>query len=120
MESDEVGKRIREYRRRRNLSQIKLAEKLNISFQQVQKYEKGKTDIPLSRLVSIAKALDVQVNDFFKKEKSVDGGAVDVFENPPAFLAREESELLHCYRKIENKKIRESVLNFLKSLSDSF
>jgi transcriptional regulator with XRE-family HTH domain len=53
----EYGRRIRAFRMQRDLSQSDLAEKLGISFQQVQKYEKGSNRITVSRLEQIAVAL---------------------------------------------------------------
>lgn len=56
-----AGQRIREIRERRGISQETLAHKLGISFQQVQKYEKGHNRIGVSRLIAIATALQVDI-----------------------------------------------------------
>ena len=57
----EVGKRIRVYRQRAKLSQTDLAGALNVTFQQVQKYEKGINRVAPSRLEVIARTCDVPV-----------------------------------------------------------
>lgn len=60
-----VGKRLRQRRRLLGLTQQKLADEVNIRFQQIQKYESGANRISASRLWSLAKALEVPVSFFF-------------------------------------------------------
>ena len=60
-----VGSRIRKFRKGRGMSQAQLGEKLGVTFQQVQKYEKGKNRVGASRLQMISTALDVPVGHFF-------------------------------------------------------
>lgn len=59
-----VGRRIRERRKIVGLTQQKLAEKLGLSFQQVQKYEKGLNRVGVSRLVKLSAALEVPISYF--------------------------------------------------------
>ena len=61
-----VGARFRSLRAMRSLSQTEIAEKLGISFQQVQKYEKGTNRISASTLYRISRILNVQPNYFFE------------------------------------------------------
>jgi transcriptional regulator with XRE-family HTH domain len=61
----EMGQRIRLRRVEQHISQSELGEKLGVSFQQIQKYEKGVNRVPHSRLQSIAAALDVPIGFFF-------------------------------------------------------
>lgn len=60
-----VGKKLRQRRRLLGMTQQKLAEEVNIRFQQIQKYESGANRISASRLWALAKALDVPVSFFF-------------------------------------------------------
>lgn len=60
-----VGRRIRELRRRRRLSQESLAEAIDLTFQQVQKYERGANRVSASKLFELAAALNVDVGYFF-------------------------------------------------------
>jgi transcriptional regulator with XRE-family HTH domain len=60
-----VGERIREFRKNAKLSQTQLAEQIGVTFQQVQKYEKGTNRVGASRLTQIAHALDVPITAFF-------------------------------------------------------
>jgi transcriptional regulator with XRE-family HTH domain len=60
-----VGSALRALRKARGLSQVKLAEKLNITFQQIQKYERGENRISAGKLHILAQTLGVTVADFF-------------------------------------------------------
>lgn len=60
-----VGKRLKEFRVMRGLTQEELAGKEGITFQQVQKYENGTNRIAASRLYSFSKILKVKADDFF-------------------------------------------------------
>lgn len=119
----EIGRKIKLLRRSRGLSQIELAGKIGVSFQQVQKYEKGSTRISVARLQEIAKAIGVNISVFLGEE-----GAIQVtdqrleynakrdrsYEFPP--LEPEERVLLKLFRRIENKNIRGSILKQLKGI----
>ncbi len=61
-----VGRQIRELRRRQNVSQEKLAETLGLTFQQVQKYEKGSNRVSASKLYEVSQALGVEIGHFFR------------------------------------------------------
>lgn len=60
-----VGQAIRERRTRLGVSQVDLAGRIGVSFQQIQKYEKGVNRISAGRLAAVAKALDVPVEYFY-------------------------------------------------------
>lgn len=61
-----VGKRIRLRRSALSISQTELAERLGLTFQQIQKYERGSNRVSCSRLVELSKALDVPIVYFFE------------------------------------------------------
>ena len=119
-----IGKKIREIRKALGLSQIALAERVGISFQQIQKYETGTSKISVLRLQQISKALDTHINIFFERK----GSALQVFgptlkyDSPegsphtPSLLNAEEVTILKLFRKIKNKKFREGVLRHLKGI----
>ncbi|NMM45319.1 helix-turn-helix transcriptional regulator [Rhodospirillaceae bacterium KN72] len=103
-----VGLRMREARAAKGLSQEKLANKLGISFQQVQKYEKGANRIGSSRLWSIAQALDVPVSFFFEEmERGVKERGTELLPPRTIHLAKQIDS-------IENDDIRNQVLNLIK------
>lgn len=64
-----IGRNIRKRRLELGMSQEVLAAKLKLTFQQVQKYEKGTNRVAASRLWDVSKALDTPLIDFFSKEK---------------------------------------------------
>ena len=88
-----IGLRVRKLRRAAGLSQSGLAEKLVITFQQIQKYENGKNRISASALVLICKALGVSAADvlgpFFEDDDASPGNAMLVAER----LADAENKL---------------------------
>lgn len=70
-----VGTRIRFIRKMKNLSQQALAEAIGVSFQQVQKYERGANRVSASMLVRIADFLEVDISDLFGRANA--HGAID-------------------------------------------
>jgi transcriptional regulator with XRE-family HTH domain len=71
-----VGKRIRAYRLGLGMSQTALAEKVGVTFQQIQKYEKGTNRVGSGRLKRIATALGVKIAAFFPEERGTGGKSV--------------------------------------------
>jgi transcriptional regulator with XRE-family HTH domain len=65
----EVGQRVRTFRLQKGLSQEKLGDQLGLTFQQVQKYEKGTNRISAGRLQRIANILGIPISDFFTSHK---------------------------------------------------
>ena len=98
-----VGRQIRELRRRLHVSQEKLAETLGLTFQQVQKYEKGSNRVSASKLFEVSSALGVDVDYFFrgltKPESAMPGvaeggGGAFVYDAPMTLEGREVDKLL--------------------------
>lgn len=121
-----VGKRLRLRRTILGISQEKLAEILGITFQQVQKYEKGINRIGSSRLFDISKALSVPI-EFFFEEYSEAAPAVSNFslaednsnfEHEDSSKSRETMTLVKAYYQISDPKVRKKALELIKSLAD--
>lgn len=111
-----VGKRIRLRRTLIGMSQEKLAQCLNITFQQVQKYEGGNNRVSASRLFDVAKIMDVPVGFFFDEMAA---GVVQE-QTPPEedYLSRRETlELIRAYYKIEDPQLRKRIFELVKSAS---
>lgn len=119
-----IGDIIRTRRKATGMSQMDLAARINLSFQQVQKYENGSSRIPVPRLYDIARALNVHIQDFFKDIDMVDS----VYTPPPVYedknqwqvptpLEREEIRLLKRFRKITDNKVRSSLLNLVRDIA---
>lgn len=118
----QIGSDIKKMREARRMSQMELAEQVGVSFQQIQKYEKGINRISVERIQQIARALGTSVNKFFEKEK------IPMVSEPSAEYCRggagmnvtqEEAKLVQLFRRIENKKLREGLLQQLKGLAES-
>jgi transcriptional regulator with XRE-family HTH domain len=116
-----VGERVRQRRKQLGFSQDRLADALGLTFQQVQKYERGSNRISASKLFDTAAALQVDIPFFF--EGLTPGAPLDgVWEAPaPAFehltLSPEDTELLGAFRSITRKRMRKRVLELVRELA---
>ncbi|MDA8230822.1 MAG: helix-turn-helix domain-containing protein [Magnetospirillum sp.] len=125
-----VGGRVRLRRTLLGMSQERLGEALGLTFQQVQKYERGANRIGASRLYDLSRVLDVPVSFFFD-DMSDDtkrqtpslllGGleeSVREYEHDP-LTKRETLELVRAYYRIVDPHIRKRVYELAKTLADS-
>lgn len=121
-----VGTRVRLRRMLLGMSQEKLGEHLGLTFQQVQKYEKGVNRIGASRLFDLARVLGVPIQFFYDEAPTEisDPSPAPGFAERPAesyvveFLStREGLELNKAFVKIADPKIRRSVVDLVRSLS---
>lgn len=120
-----VGARVRLRRTLLGMSQGKLGDALGLTFQQIQKYERGANRIGSSRLYRLSGILDVPVSFFFDElpEEVVTGAQVsgtsgEKFETER--LARRETlELVRAYYQISDNKVRKRVFEFVKALGKS-
>ena len=108
----EMGKKIRLRRVEQHISQSELGEKLGVSFQQVQKYEKGINRVVASRLQQIATALDVPVTFFY----GGDGKAREV--ESLLFLDSAFSlRLLRAYSKIKDQTVQRQLVSLMEAIA---
>ncbi|UUX50755.1 helix-turn-helix domain-containing protein [Nisaea acidiphila] len=126
-----VGRRVRLRRTLLGMSQEQLGEALNITFQQVQKYERGSNRISASRLWDIAQILDVPVSFFFddmtddtaaNSPRKVRAGTTtaEYEEKPNDPMARRETlELVRAYYNITNVGVRKRITEMVKSVSQA-
>ncbi len=127
-----VGKRMYIRRTMMGMSQERLAAELGITFQQVQKYEKGLNRIGASRLWDIAQVLGVGVEFFYEdldeiaKEKSprkisthlqLSDDSEEVF-NIDAWLRKDVVALVKAYTKIKDVTITQNILNLVESVAE--
>ncbi len=120
-----VGSRVRMRRMMLSMSQEKLGDALGLTFQQVQKYEKGTNRIGASRLQQIAHILQVPVSFFFEGAPHVAGGpvAVGMGEAPsPAyvsdFLATSDGlSLTKAFMRIKNSKLRRRIVDLVEQIA---
>jgi len=108
----DMGETIKKYRLAAHMSQMSLAEKMGISYQQLQKYEKGINNISLYRLQQICEILKVPVHAFLEKKKPE-----KISEEISGYgLSRDERILLDLFRRIKNKDIKNGLLLELKGI----
>jgi transcriptional regulator with XRE-family HTH domain len=122
-----VGTRVRFRRMLLGMSQEKLGERLGLTFQQVQKYEKGVNRIGASRLFDLSQVLGVPVQFFYEEAPLTPDQQAQVnagFAEKPSesyiveFLnSREGLELNRAFARIEDAKVRRSVVELVRSLA---
>ncbi len=120
-----VGSRVRLRRNMLGLSQEKLGEAIGLTFQQVQKYERGANRIGASRLHDLSRVLDVPVSFFFDDMDPVRAPAIaggfsespaEAFESDP-LRRRETVELVGSYYRIDDPLVRRRLFELAKALA---
>lgn len=121
-----VGSRVRLRRMLVGFSQEKLGDSMGLTFQQIQKYEKGVNRIGASRLFKLSQVLDVPVQFFFEGMPSAGGSAnLGMAERDnDAFLyeflnTRDGLELNRAFIKVGDTNVRRSVIDLVRSLGRS-
>ena len=127
-----VGARIRLRRTLMGMSQERLGEALGLTFQQVQKYERGVNRVGASRLFDLSRVLDVSISFFFddmpetlanlhgtyQTTRAVGGFAEtqDAFGAEESMNKRETQELVRAYYRITDPAVRKRVFDLIKSM----
>lgn len=131
-----VGKQLKARRTLLGISQEKLADAVGVTFQQVQKYERGANRVSASRLFSFSKILDVNIDYFYngletQPQKAAVKGMSDndqeEFDSevrkkssklPQDIMSsRETINLVKAYYAIEDESARKDILKFIKSMT---
>jgi len=128
-----VGSRVRGRRLGLGLSQTKLGDAINVTFQQVQKYENGTNRVGASNLYKMSKALGVEVSYFFQdmpesaySEGGDDGGSGGLSDQPQTafdvdpLTSKDAIELSHNYYAIDDDHVRRQIFQLVKSLANAF
>jgi len=110
----QLGQRIRHARVSRGLSQVALAERCGITFQQLQKYELGKNRIPFDRLVSLATAMDTPVADLVAGLDAAT--AADDADPGEQHSQKQAITMLQYFNAIDDDGVRASLLKLVKVL----
>jgi transcriptional regulator with XRE-family HTH domain len=111
-----VGERIRSRRAELGLTQEQLAEALNVSYQQIQKYETGANRISAGRIFELARKLDVDLSYFFDDLPLDQRG-----EQPPlehGGRQRSAIELVRKFARIEDPNVRAAIAGLVKAIVD--
>lgn len=124
-----VGTRLRMRRSLLGISQEKLAETVGLTFQQIQKYERGTNRVSASRLYQFSKILEIPVSYFF--EKFIESNSAqpigytvladneqDILLDEEMLHSKETLDLLRLYYSFGDEKIRREFLKTIKSMAD--
>ena len=126
-----VGSRLRLRRLLLGISQEKLGGALGLTFQQIQKYERGANRVGASRLFDLSRALDVPVSYFFADMPEDTAavmpgrlaGKLSASREPSldadVLLSKETAELVRAYYAISDLEVRRRTLDFLRTVSES-
>ena len=112
-----VGSRVRIRRRQLGLSQEKLGKAIGISFQQVQKYEKGVNRIGASRLLDIAECLDVPISFFFPESEA---GSSSLDSTAQLGVTPEAMEFVQLFAKITDPDLRKKIVSLVRVMSEQY
>ena len=126
-----VGQRLRVRRSLLGFSQEKLASLVGLTFQQIQKYERGTNRVSAGRLYELSKILDVPVTYFFEQindnnsakaglsDNEQDGFEAADDENFSDVMTKKETlDLVRIYYSIENEDTRKDIVKFIKSMAE--
>lgn len=123
-----VGQRLRVRRSLLGLSQEKLAEAIGLTFQQIQKYERGMNRISAGRLFQFSRILEVPVAYFFEnlgeaaanqsRAPGLADNDQDEFVSEDLMQNKETLDLIRLYYAIEDIKLRKDIFKFIKSMSE--
>jgi transcriptional regulator with XRE-family HTH domain len=119
-----VGSRIRMRRLMLHMSQTTLGNELGLTFQQVQKYEKGTNRVGASRLQNISQILQVPVTFFFEGAAPVDGQLTeqpsdDSLDYVTDFVASSDGlNLIGAFVRIDNAKLRRHIVHMVEAIAD--
>lgn len=123
-----VGKRLRFGRTMQGMSQESIGASIGVTFQQIQKYERGINCIRASKLFELAKVLKVPVSFFFEGFEGDRGEAYSIpgaadsaeggFDIEMAF-SRESIELMRAFHRISDPQLRSKILDLVRAMADN-
>jgi transcriptional regulator with XRE-family HTH domain len=115
----EVGQRIKIQRLAAGMSQTELGERIGVTFQQVQKYEKGANRVGAGRLTQIARVLSVPVNTFFEGREALDHAVQQGVDSPLALMTHPHAfRLLRAYSTINDGELRRSIVELVEKVAE--
>lgn len=108
-----VGENVRRLRLIRGYSQESVASAIGVTFQQIQKYEKGDNRLSGARIVALSKALECSISDFFKGTE-VSDNTVDL-----APLTSKDMEVVHTWKAIICPQQRKAILHLMRTMAQA-
>ena len=115
-----IGNKIKQLRKKLGITQTELAENVNLSYQQIQKYENGKSKIYVTKLIEISKALNTNIGYFLEivNETVSSPDEYKSYNKSEFSLSEEEAILLNYFRQIRSTEVRQNLLKQLKGIID--
>jgi transcriptional regulator with XRE-family HTH domain len=115
-----VGRRLRERREALRLNQSELGRRVGVTFQQIQKYERGTNRIGASRLFQLAQTLSVPLSYFFDGVVLFQEMPSPAAKNKGRAVARDEATqiLLQAFQSISDRRSRQAVIQLVRSLAE--
>lgn len=113
----QVGGRLRQRRLLLGMSQKRLGEAIGVSFQQVQKYERGASRISASSLYDLSRALDVPITFFFDASDGAAEGQGGLESAEGRLLKREMLELVRTFGRLTDASVRSRICELVKALA---
>ena len=121
-----VGSRVRLRRTLLGMSQEKLGDAIGLTFQQVQKYERGANRVGASRLFELSRVLDVPVSFFFDELAPESAGGAPSANATPSpsggpdpMMRRETLELVRAYYRIPDQQLRRRLFDLTKAIANA-
>ena len=109
-----IGIKIKIRRKELSFSQEHLAEEIGITYQQLQRYENGTSNLNTDRLQAIANILDVPITYFFEEQA---GGKIKIMERENPYFSPQERQFVETLRKIENTECRDCMFTLVKHVA---
>lgn len=100
--SQNIGSKIKALRLAKKMTQEQLAEKLGVTYQQVQKYESGQSQLTTSRLEDLATVLETNITQFFNRSED------------SMVFTKEEMSVVEALRSIKDEEIKETLVKLVK------
>jgi len=125
-DSKYIGARIRQRRTELGVTQERLGEIIGVTYQQIQKYERGRNKLNAERLYRVAEALKVDVSFFFGgagEERAGPGRGALCGIDPTlgrCDLSIHEIEVIQCLRSIRDPELRDNIIGLLRSVCKDF
>jgi len=117
-DSQFIGRRMRQLRERAGLSQNEVGALLEVSYQQIQKYERGVNRISVDKLQRLAVALRLPLQAFFEEPAPPpalpEQAAEEILLYQPISLSSRERDLLQCFRAIQDEELRLCLLTLMQ------
>ena len=116
-----VGQQLRKRRLELGLTQLSVADAIGVTFQQIQKYERGSNRIVASRLYDLANTLNVPLEYFFAEaqEDTPPGAKADEVADDSTPTPKETRNLINAYYEIADPALRKKLIELVRSVSAS-